>query len=69
MTIWSPEIKEVKRLYDSIKGKTMQSVDVCVHEFHFLLFPVFILEVKSRSENPIAGHLNFTSYIKISKNR
>jgi hypothetical protein len=25
----------------------IQSGDVCVDEFHFLLFPVFILEVKS----------------------
>jgi hypothetical protein len=47
MTIWSAEIKEIERLYDSIKGKTMQDVDVCIDEFHFLLLPVFISAVKN----------------------
>ena len=47
MTIWSAEIKEIERLYDSIKGRAIQSVDVCFDEFYLLLLPVFNLTVKS----------------------
>jgi hypothetical protein len=47
----------------------IQSGDVCVDEFYFLLLTVFIPAVKNWSHNLYAVHLNFTSCIKISKNR